>query len=265
MLRGDELAKQKWANLKVEFKSMAEEALLYLPYANLEDLDKSRKQIHTFDIKGAEDDIDFYTEHSSPKSEERLAKARAKIQAANDALAKLDEYEATLRQKIADAKVPAYGARVRVCADVMGLVGSPAVAYPEIGIIGIVEEGDEYDREHLGFGRVRVAFPADLLGYEIDEDDDDHNTIVLNLYTFEIEEVGPEVETARPYDEVEEPEANPAPEGKRYALLMSDGTEIGGHCCYTYAAMKDYAELLGVTLATVDIDPNDTLTQVIRA
>ena len=261
MLRGDELSKEKWALLKVDYTTMAEEALMYLPYTGLEELADKRNKIKTFDIGWAEQEIAFARQHGNGDPT-RLTKATAKIAAAHAALRKIDEFEADIRRRATEAPRPPVGARVRVCADIMDMVGSPCSAYPEIGIIGIVEdmshyEGKAYESRAL---RIKVRFRQDLLGYEIDEDydlDSDDNTVAYYLYPFEIEQVGDDVETRRPHDEPKEPVVLvPAPEGMRYAVFTGE-REVGGTGCYTHAEMTEYAKGLGMEVRTVPISDLD--------
>jgi hypothetical protein len=251
MLRSEELAKERWALSRQEFKSMGEEALLYLKFTGLEELADKRDKINRYDIGWAQMDIDFAAEHPeenpSERETERLAKAHAKIAAAHEVLLKLDEHEAAILKRVAEAPTFEPGTRVRICEDILEMVASPCSTCPEVGIIGVVEEMGEYDRSCQKIpGRVAVRIANDLLGYGMDEDypeDDDENSIRYFLWPYQLEAVGDDVQTLRPYDR------QPVEPGDdRWTIILDDGSELAGHDCDStgYDEVKRYVENTGV-------------------
>jgi hypothetical protein len=255
MLRSDMLTREKWANLGTDLTSMAHDALIYLKYTSVEELDRKRDLIRTFDLKGAE-------RRSAGGNPEAVAEARAMIDFANDALRQIDEHEATIRRRCAEAPEFSVGTRVRVKEDIWELIGSPTSSCPEVGIIGVIAEKDEFDREHVSPLRVKVQFTNDLLGYEVDGDyplDDEENTIRYFLHPFVLEAVDDDAVSYKPYtDDAEpEPEPTPAEEGMRYGLFTADGSEVCGHGHHSYAGMAQRAQDTGWELRQVAITDLD--------
>ncbi len=200
-------------------------------------LDLVKRQIADFDYLGK--DIDLLIESSEllseyfPERKIELIEVRRLIA----------DYKADHAAKIAVApKSFPEGRKVRVTGEQMGW-GHACAACPTIGMVGRVRGASNHRDDTTD-----VLFSMAELGYESD-DDEEYSCPMWN-YTLEL--VPDDAISILPDPIVIIP--HPASPGKRWAALLSDGTEVGGHCCTSWQELNEYANKFGFTMAELDHD-----------
>lgn len=195
-------------------------------------------------MEWAERDFAMYSEDATPdeRTIKLVAKFQARVAEATEAMKLITAHEAMLADKIKNGpdrfKIKT---RVRVIADQIDWSGENNIP---VGLVGTVASSRQVPAVPKGMTAVR--FRSSDFNFVTDEDyplDHDENTIIYYLWNFTLE---PAEEGAMSV--VPEPRKwnlNPAPEGKRWAIVYDDTEhnmvrELYGHCCGCHEEMTEY-------------------------
>lgn len=192
--------------------------------------------------KWAIQDIEFENKYPSDASPALIARAQATIDDIDTALALVKEYEDDIAaRQAACATVFNIGQKVRMIEEQINWTNETV---PHVGLVGVVADPKEYPYPQDIEGRIPVRVRLHDVGFVEDEDDDEiRNSLILQMHNFTLELAEDDAVSA-PYN-VPTYQAHPAPEGHRWAIILTDGSELLGHQCPCYGAMKEYADPIG--------------------